>query len=514
MTAGVIHSGAQFTRDVTERCDVCVIGSGPGGAVAAKELAERGADVVLVEQGPPFDKADFTQREDEMLPRLYDSGGHLETRDGSFRILAGRGLGGATLQSHCLVFDTPSGTRDHWAGAFGIPGMDNEAWTQVVTHVRGEISATPIRDDEVNANNALVTAGRGALGWSGGVAEHNRVECLQCGYCELGCAFDRMRDMSKTYIPAAVARGARVYTDVRAERLARRGDGVVRLHARILERRTGVPRLRMTVHARHFVVAAGAVRTPELLLRSRLGRPGGPLGRHLHLQPTSLVLGEMAEDVEAWKGIPQSAYVDEFGRFAQHGAGGYVLLGGYLHPAQFAAHVPGVGAAHADLMARYARFAGVTALVRDEGAGRVRVDRRNRVVVDYRLTPRDTAVMREAWLNAGRLLFAAGAVRVILPYLEPAVVRNERELRAAVARPLLPGMHLGVSAQPQGSARMGPDPATAATDGTGRLHGIRNVSVTDASCLPSPVGVPPQLTIMANATRIAWGLAGGGVLRS
>ena len=48
MSAGEVRVFAQYTDDVVETADVVVVGSGPGGAVVAKELAERGRDVVLL----------------------------------------------------------------------------------------------------------------------------------------------------------------------------------------------------------------------------------------------------------------------------------------------------------------------------------------------------------------------------------------------------------------------------------------------------------------------------------
>lgn len=477
--------------------------------MVARELAARGADVVVLERGPRFETRAFTQREDQMLSLLYDAGTALQTRDRAVRILAGRGVGGGSIHNLCLVFDAPPAVRAEWTREFGIPGLEDAAWRPLVDRVRQMIAAGPMTPDEVNLNNSRLLAGMAALGWSGGVAEHNRVGCLKCGFCQLGCAFDRIRDMSQTYLPAAVSNGARVYADVQATRLVWDGDGARQVEAQVLDRASGVPRLTATVQAQHFVIAAGAIRTPQFLLQSGVAGPYRQVGRHLRLQPSSVVLGDTDTDTQAWAGIPESAYVDEFAAADDPATSGYLLLGTYAQPAAIAETLPGLGAEHAQLMERFSRYMAARVLLRDAGDGQVTLNRRGDLQVDYGLAPPDVAGLRAALADTARLLFAAGAHHVVLPFTRRSVAQTETEAVSLAAQSLWPGEISLTSAHPQGSARMGADAREAATDGYGRVHGLRNVTVADASTFPTAVGVPPQLTVLANATRIAFHLAGG-----
>jgi choline dehydrogenase-like flavoprotein len=59
---------------------------------------------------------------------------------------------------------------------------------------------------------------------------------------------------------------------------------------------------------------------------------------------------------------------------------------------------------------------------------------------------------------------------------------------------------------PLGTCRMGGDPAAGPIDSWGRLRGYEGIYVSDGSIVPSSLGVNPQITIMALATRIAYGL--------
>ena len=106
--------------DLREAADVCVIGSGGGGAVAAAELARAGHSVVVLEQGHHWTRADFTQREDEMLPRLFEEAGMRQTVDGSVTILQGRNVGGSTVHNLCYAFRTPDAILRLWRDEHGL----------------------------------------------------------------------------------------------------------------------------------------------------------------------------------------------------------------------------------------------------------------------------------------------------------------------------------------------------------------------------------------------------------
>src|SRR5574337_1312244 len=122
----MIVKGEQITGDLNLEAEVCVIGSGAGGAVVAKELAEAGRDVVVLEQGGHYTKDDFTQREDEMMPLLYEDMGQRATTDGSIVILQGRNVGGSTVHNLCYCFRTPAPILELWRRDAGVRGMSFE----------------------------------------------------------------------------------------------------------------------------------------------------------------------------------------------------------------------------------------------------------------------------------------------------------------------------------------------------------------------------------------------------
>ncbi len=112
----------------TLSADVCVIGSGAGGAVIAAELQAAGKSVVVLEMGAYRNEADFKQLELVGTLELYLGGGLLASEDGSISIFAGSTLGGGTVVNYMNCLRTPDRIRREWSAA-GIEGIDQPGST-------------------------------------------------------------------------------------------------------------------------------------------------------------------------------------------------------------------------------------------------------------------------------------------------------------------------------------------------------------------------------------------------
>lgn len=307
----MITTGDRVAGDLSLTAEVCVIGSGAGGAVVAKELAEAGRDVVLLEQGGHYTKDDFTQREDEMLPLLYEDMGQRATVDQSIRILQGRNVGGSTVHNLCYCFRTPAPILAKWRRDAGVRDLTPADLLPSFERVEQMLKVRPIRADEVNALNNKIREGCEKLGYSGFVTNHNREHCTQSGFCLLGCPFDAKQSMLITYVPAADRAGARVYANCPVRRIVADGGRARRVEAEIVDP-LGRPRHAVRVSAQLVVVCAGAINTPALLLQSGIANGNGRVGATLHLHPSVLMSGIYDEDIYGYRGIPQSYYVDQF----------------------------------------------------------------------------------------------------------------------------------------------------------------------------------------------------------
>jgi choline dehydrogenase-like flavoprotein len=236
------------------------------------------------------------------------------------------------------------------------------------------------------------------------------------------------------------------------------------------------------------IVAAGTINTPVLLARSALGRESGQLGRNLSLHPATAALARMDEVVDMARGVPQSFYVDEFQREG-------ILFEGIAGPPSYVAmSLALTGSRRAAVMASYRHLAQLGLMVSDGSRGRVHVVG-GRPVVRYDLIRADLEKFRKGLTRLDELFRAAGAREVFLP-LAPGV----RPARARSRDLKLIGFH------PLGTARADARPEHGVVDGGLRLHGVDCVCVADGSVVPSALGVNPQLTIMALATRLAFSL--------
>src|SRR5687768_5041173 len=141
--------------------DVCIIGSGAGGAPVARELAEGGMDVVVLEEGGWHDHTTFTARPRDMTARLYRDGGQSVTVGVPPIVLPlGRAVGGTTLINSGTCFRTPADVLDRWRAELGLE-WDLEDCFGRVEETIGVQQVTP---ELAGANALLVKRGADALG--------------------------------------------------------------------------------------------------------------------------------------------------------------------------------------------------------------------------------------------------------------------------------------------------------------------------------------------------------------
>jgi choline dehydrogenase-like flavoprotein len=444
-----------------------------------------------------------------MLPRLFEQAGMRQTEDGGVVVLQGRCIGGSTVHNLCYAFRTPEPILAMWRDEHDLAALTDDALRPSFERVEQNLKVKPIREDEVNAANRLIRKGAEALGWSGFVTRHNREGCVQSGYCILGCSYDAKQSMLVTYVPRAERAGARIYADAQVERIELEAGRARRVLARARDA-TGAAGARLSVEARAVVLCAGAVASPDLLLRSGIANRSGQVGRNLHLHPSALVAGVFDEEIHAYRGIPQSYYVDQFIDLRRDPHRGYVLMPINGFPVLTATNLPGFGREHFRLFRDYARTASMLVLLHDRSAGSVAPGASlSRPRIGYRLEQDDERQLAEGLVHCSELLFAAGARRVVVPYLEaPLVLAPGDDLHAITRRGVRQGEIPIASTHPQSTCRMGGDPRESVVNAFGECHEVRALFVADMSVFPTSLGAPPQITTAALADRTAHHILG------
>jgi choline dehydrogenase-like flavoprotein len=472
--------------------EIVVVGSGPGGSAAAAILAEAGRDVLLLEAGERHDPATFDQREETMLPRLYADGGARTTVDQSMLITTGRGLGGSTIHNTGLCVAPPPAILDRFEREGGLP-HGRAAVDAAIADVLVRLRARPMDVADENRSNALLAEGATRLSLEWTRPSHNRERCDRCGFCILGCAYNRKRDAVFAFLEDATRAGLRIAVRAEATRIRRSADKGFVVEGRGFRAR-----------ARRVVVAAGALGTPALLLRSGVD-PGGVVGRNLRLHPFAPVGALFDETIDADRGLPQSVLVTGRARFLTGERGGYVVMAAAAPPASTAAFLQGTGADVRATMRARRNLAAAGVLLHDETRSRVRAARDGRPLVSAWPQGADVDDLRDGVATAARLWFAAGARRVLTPFRRRPFLDHPGEIDALRTLPFRPYDVLLSSVHPQASTPIGADARTPLRN-DGSARGTPGLYVADASAFPSSVGVPPQVGIAAFATAIARGI--------
>ena len=491
--------------DTELSCDVCVVGSGAGGSVAAAVLAAAGKDVVVLEAGGYFDDADFDGAELGGFQRLYLEGGFAATADQSVGLLAGECLGGGTVINYCTSFRTPDDVRAEWAAA-GVPWFTSEEYTSCLDAVCARLSVN-LDHNRVSAREQVLQRGLQSLGWHAAAMPRNVVGCDQgkvCGYCGYGCSLGAKQSSTKTWLADAGNAGARLVTETRALCVRIEGGSAKGVEAR------GRNGCRVNVRCKAVVVACGAIHTPALLLRSGLRNEN--IGRHLHLHPVSNVCGVFDEEIRPWEGTMQAIYSDEH-RFMT-GNYGVKYETTALQPVIAVAVLPWREPEHyRSLLGKLANTAAIGVLLRDRDGGRVAVDREGSPVAHYALSEFDRAHLRRGFIGAARILESAGARLIFSPHARWCAYEPGRNgsldsfTRAMDAAGWDSGRLSLFSFHIMGSARLGGSPKTSATNPDGEAWETRNLFVLDGSSFPSASGVNPMISIEAIARRNALRLA-------
>lgn len=509
-----VIDAASMERDGELEFDVVVIGSGAGGGVTAEILSEAGLNIAIVEEGPLASSSEFRMREREAYPRLYQESAGRQTRDKAITILQGRCVGGSTTVNWTSSFRTPEATLRQWREVHGLRDARADVLDPWFRRMEERLAIAPWAIAP-NENNDALRRGCEKLGLGFGAISRNVKDCWNLGYCGTGCPTNAKQSMLVTTIPAALDRGATLVHRGRVMRLEMGNDRVHACEVRGVASSGAAPSgERLRLRARHFVLAAGAIGSPAILLRSHAPDPHLAVGRRTFLHPTVVSAAIMPQVVDGFHGAPQSIYSDHFlDGAAPGGPVGFKLESAPTYPILVSITVPGFGEAHARWMARMPHTQVVIALLRDgfhddSPGGRVRLRDDGSPVLDYPMPPYLWEGARRAYLAMAEIQFAAGAAEV-LPVHEAAVAaRSWREARAQVeALPMRALAARVMSAHVMGGCAMGADPRRSVVDEDGRHRQLGNLSVHDASLFPTSVGANPQLPIYAQAARLATALA-------
>jgi len=481
--------------------DIVVIGSGAGGGTVARELSplcREGLTIAVLEWGPRLKEDEYTGREAEMADRLYfDSGGVL-THDRTMTLAFGRAYGGSTVVYTGTSLAMPEATHRHW----NVEGLSHVDLMRRSCKYLEENNVHLLDSMDINDNNRLFLEGCRVLGYRVEQFPVNVRGCKGSSLCNLGCPNGAKMGTHRVQLPQAERQGVTVITNCRVTAIDDRT-----VHATVADPGFGHPSAwapgEYAIRARIVVVAAGAVNTPALLLRSGLGRRLPALGRYFTTHPALILVGQHPHPITNFHGHPKSYYCDHFVE-----SDGFLLETCMYFPFVTAKNLAGFGEEHGRLMSAMDRMQMILVLALDpaEAGNRVTVDRKGNPVVRYTLAEETKRALVKSMRASARIFFAAGAERVHAPagrsfFIEAA----ERDWVDALIpfEGLKPGKVSISSAHLMGGCRMGSSTSDSVTNAWGEVHGVPWLFVADASLFPRCSEINPYVTIMALADRVA-----------
>jgi len=471
-------------------CDVVVVGTGAGGAVVGRELALRGHAVVFVEEGEHYRRDAFDGSSVGAHKRFYR--GAFSVGNVSIPIFVGRLFGGSTAINGGTCFRTPPWVLERWCDEAGTDEFSEEAMAPWFERVEQFLEVQPSPREQIGPTGELMARGCEALGWSHFPIRRNAPGCDGKGFCNFGCRTDARRGTNISYVPAALEKGAMCLTGARVDRVLVEGGRAVGVEA------TGPSGRRVRVRGHAVVLAGGAIPTPLLLLGQGLANGSAQVGRNLSLHPSIGFATVVDEDVRGYAHVPQGYGCDQFLR------DGILVMNAQPDFNVTGVVFPFTGQRLMELVDRIDHLAMFALLVRDASPnGRVWRDVGGMPAITYNIGAADVATMHRAMVYTGEMMRAAGATRVypLLAGAKPIV--SEREFDAFRRASLRPNDFVWTSYHPLGTCKMGRDPKTSVVDAAHETHDVKGLFIVDGSTVPGPLGVNPQLTIMAMATRAA-----------
>jgi choline dehydrogenase-like flavoprotein len=480
--------------DEAIECDVVVVGTGAGGAVVARELAEAGHAVVLIEEGEYYTRSDFSNRTLSSQGKLYrDMGSTITLGNTGIPLPIGMNVGGSTTINSGTCYRVPDRVLAKWRDDFGLTEITPDAMAPYFERVEQVIGVGEARREHLGGAARVIARGCERLGYKHKPLRRNAPDCDGKGVCCFGCPTDAKRSTNVSYVPLALRAGAQLFTGARVERILAESGRATGVEARA----RGGHRARLTVRAKRTVVACGTLYTPVLLERSGLAGSSGELGKNLSIHPAAAVLGWFDETIAGYNAIPQGYSIEQF-----HDEG--ILFEGGTTPLDLAAAtLPFVGRSFVELAESYDHVAMFGFMIEDTSRGRVFSSKAGRPIITYILNDADVARIKRGTEILARVYLAAGARKVYPMVHGFDVLQSEADL-TRFRRARLSARDFDLTAyHPLGTARMGLDPARSVVGPDHRVHDVRDLYVTDGAAVPSSLAVNPQVTIMAMATRAA-----------
>jgi len=499
-----VYEAADYQDGAVYSTQVCIIGSGCGGATLAKRLTDFGVNVIVLEQGSYIPATKMDQRDLNMMGKLYGERGMGTASDQSTQVLHGNNVGGASVHYWADSYRTPQDKLDSWQQDYGMQGHDMSDLAPAFDDIEKSLNIHQAPDHLFNNLNNKFRSACKSLSWHGHRVPQARKHCASSGHCMQGCLYDAKQSQMVTHIPTAIKQGARVFANAKAGKLVSQGGTVKQVRVDIMDSvRNRASGKTMTISADVVVVASGGFSSSYYLMQQGMKKQLPALGKYFSMNPSAMVHSLFDEDIIQWRNIPAAWGIDEYRQRryqqGQYSEGGYLLMPSQLQPAMLAGVLPGIGKQHQDWMKNAPKIGGTISWLDDieSELGEIRIKNNGAREVHYPYGELTQKVLKDSLVKQVALNFEMGAKKVMVAGAQGIELNSLNEMKKLDDLMMTSaGLYLAAP-HPGGGCRMGQDPKTSVVGFDHRVHGWNNLFVADSSVFPSSSSLDPSLTIMA-----------------
>ena len=488
-----IYNNAKIDKkltDVPESIEVAVIGSGSGGGVAAHLLNAK-YEVGIFEKGNYANGE--TNNETFGYHNFYETYAMQQTRGYKVLLLAGSGVGGGTSINWTTSLRTPNNILNEWDSLTGQNNYFNSSnFKSSMDFICQQLNVSEA-NNRIPQKETKLAEGLSQNDISYKIIPRNTSndQCFESGFSTFGHSDESINSSYKTWFPEDKFNSQNVYSNTSVKHLTISNGRATHIN---VEKNGNVQQIAVD----KVVLAAGSLNTPKILLNS--GYKNKHLGQHLKLHPVSGVAGKFSEEQKPWAGTMQGIYSDD--NLFMKDNYGYLLEGLPMHPSLFFPFFPNNNDNFGDFIKSYNYWSGSIVLTSDKSSGSI-INKNPQHLWDYNLNDFDHSNLLHGLENLVRANYLAGAEEIMVaasPTMHWKKSSNENiedfinKIRAIKNEPFR--ILLG-SAHQMGTARINPNPEQGVVGLDGKVHGLENVYIVDASTFPRCSGVNPMISIQS-----------------
>jgi len=475
---------------IPKSIEVAVIGSGSGGGIAASVLNEK-YEVGIFEKGSSGNG--MTNNETFGYHNFYDTYGIQQTRGYKVLLLAGMGIGGGTSVNWTTSLRTPDKILNEWDTLTKQTKYFNSSeFKNSMDYVCKELNVD-IKNNRIPQKEKKLAEGLELNNLSYKIIPRNtsNADCTESGFSTFGRYDESINSSNKIWFSEERFEPNNVFSDTNIRSLKISNGKATHIN---VENNGTLHEIAVD----RVILAAGSLNTPKILLDS--GYKNKHLGRNLKLHPVSGVAGKFSEEQKPWAGTMQGIYSDD-NLFLKDNYG-YLLEGLPMHPSLFFPFFPNNLDSFSEFIKSYNNWSGSIVLTSDTSSGSI-INKYPQHLWDYKLNDFDHTNLIHGIVSLVKANYLAGAEEIMVassPTMHWKKSSNEsieefiNKVEFIKNEPYR--MLLG-SAHQMGTARINPNPEHGVVDLDGKVHGLDNVYIVDASTFPRCSGVNPMISIQS-----------------